>query len=73
MSEEPPRIVAPLKVNNKTIGDIVINPDGSFEGRIHDRLTHVLWVAYLVYGVSTSMLICPNLTPAIEGDAKIGK
>lgn len=66
MIKEPPKIVAPLKINDKTIGDIVINPDGSFEGRIHDRLTHVLWASYLACGYSDSMSLYPNLTPSVE-------
>lgn len=66
MSKEPPKIRSPLKVNDAVIGEITINPDGSFEGRIKDRLTHALWVAYLVEGLGDGMALHPYMKPAIE-------
>jgi len=66
MSKEPPKINAPLRINGKTVGDILVNPDGSFEGRIHDRLTHVLWAAFLAEGVAEGMTLVPIVTPAVE-------
>jgi hypothetical protein len=68
VKEEPPKVLAPLKVKGVVVGDIVINPDGSFEGRISDRLTHVLWVAFLRDGYSDSMSLSPNIAPAIEAE-----
>lgn len=66
MSQGPPKIRSLLKLNGATIGDVTINPDGSFEGKITDRLTHVLWAAYLVEGFSDSLTLHPNIIPAIE-------
>lgn len=71
MSHEPPKVRSLLKTNGKTIGEIAINPDGSFEGRITDRLTHVLWVAYLVEEFSNSMSLHPNVVSAIEGVERV--
>lgn len=66
VKKQPPKIQAPVKMNGKIVGKITINPDGTFEGELTDRLTHVLWASYLECGYSDSVSIYPNLIPAIE-------
>jgi hypothetical protein len=66
VGKQPPKIQAPVKINGKVVGQITINPDGTFEGKLTDRLTHVLWVSYLESGYSDSISLHPTLIPAIE-------
>lgn len=65
---EIPRIVAPLKTRQFTIGDIVIEPDGSFSGRITDENSLFAMASVLRAGLADGLLLTVNATPAYPAE-----
>jgi len=66
VKKQPSKIQAPVKINGAVVGRVTINPDGTFEGELTDRLTHVLWASFLEFGYSDSIAIHPNLIPSTD-------
>jgi hypothetical protein len=64
---EQPRVNALLKVDDYVIGEITINPDGSFKGTIEDGAIHATMVVLLRDGLADGVVIKPNVVPAVRG------
>jgi hypothetical protein len=68
MASEIPTIWAQLKNGKIVVGDIVVNPDGTFSGRIHNQDMHFAMMQVLSAGMADGISLIANIIPAEKKD-----